>query len=118
MSLKDEVVGLSIAVIPTLILAVLLSGCSSAPRVADRPQYCYTSQTIQLEDGSKVSSKTTVECTDDQIKKLVLPRAGIASNCGQYTYYVTLKNKPVKQTGLACEKYDGNWEIIPNNTTR
>ena len=73
MTVKDELRGVSLAVVPTLILACVLalSGCSSAPVVkAQKPQYCYTSQTIQTENRSEVNSKTTLECTDDQIKRL------------------------------------------------
>ena len=66
---------LAIAVVPTFLLAcvIALTGCSSSPKVqAQKPQYCYTSQTIVAQNGERVESKTVVECTDDQFKRLLL----------------------------------------------
>ena len=72
-----------------LIIAVttvaLLAGCGSAPKTqAQKPQYCYTNQTIVTQNGDRVNSRTTVECSDDQVKRLTVARVGIGSNCGYF----------------------------------
>lgn len=94
-------------------IIVLLSGCSSAPKVqAQKPQYCHTSQTILLKNGEKVDSATLVECTDDQIKRLAESRLGMARNCGEFTYRMMIGNTNVQRKGISCQKPDGSWEII------
>ena len=106
---------LAIAVVPTLLLAsvMALTGCSSAPKVqAQKPQYCYTSQTIQTQNGERVDSRTTVECTDDQIKRLAEVRLGMAANCGEFTYYMRQGSYDVERKGISCQKPDGSWEIV------
>ena len=103
------------------LIAILLSlavvGCSSAPVGPAKP-YCYTAQEIRTKNGTTVSSETVLQCTDDPVEKVTIKRAGVAKNCGEYTYYVTLNGKSVQQRGLACEKFNGSWEIIPNYSAR
>lgn len=103
------------------LVAVLLSlavvGCSSAPVGPAKP-YCYTAQEIRTKNGATVSSETLLQCTDDPLEKVTIKRAGVAKNCGEYTYYVTLNGKSVPQRGLACEKFNGSWEVIPNYSAR
>ncbi len=104
------------AVIILLFLIVALTGCSSAPKIqAQKPQYCHTSQEILLKNGQKVESATLVECTDDQVKRLTANRLGMASNCGEFTYWTKIGNHNVERKGISCQKLDGSWEII--NTT-
>ena len=110
---------LAIAVVPTLLLAsvMALTGCSSAPKVqAQKPQYCYTSQTIQTQNGERVDSRTTVECTDDQIKRLFEVKSGMAPKCGEFLYWMNLGGRDVQRKGVSCQKMDGGWEIV--NTGR
>ncbi len=100
-------------VIVGLGLVVALTGCSSAPKkVAQKPQYCHTSQTILTKNGEKVESQTLVECTDDQIKKLFQVRSGMAPNCGEFTYWMNLGGRDVQRKGVSCQKPDGSWEIV------
>lgn len=101
------------AVIILLFLLISLVGCSSAPKVqAQKPQYCYTSQTIETRNKSEVNSKTTVECTDDQIKRLAEVRLGMAANCGEFLYWTKQGNYDVQRKGISCQKPDGSWEIV------
>ena len=101
------------AIIFMLIVIACLSGCSSTPKVqAQKPQYCHTEQTIQTKNGEKVTSTTTVECTDDQIKRLTAKRMGLAPNCGEFTYWMQIGGKNVQRTGISCQKLDGSWEIV------
>lgn len=91
----------------------VLAGCSSSPKVsANKPQYCYTSQTIQTQNGEKVDSRTTVECTDDQIKRLFEVKSGMAPNCGEFLYWMNLGGRDVQRKGISCQKPDGSWEIV------
>jgi hypothetical protein len=118
MNVKDEFMGLSIAVVPTLALSCImaLAGCSSAPKVqAQKPQYCHTSQTIKTQNGEKVNSETTLECTDDQIKRVAEKRLGLSPYCGEFTYWTKLGGNDVQRKGISCQKPDGSWEIV--NTT-
>jgi hypothetical protein len=103
-----------------IVLAALaglaLVGCSSVPKVvAEKPQYCSTSQTIVTQNNETVNSQTMIECTDDQIKRLTVNRMGLAPNCGEFTYWTRIGNKDVQRKGISCQKLDGSWEII--NTT-
>lgn len=100
-----------------LLLSVIVAGCSSQPVGPAKP-YCYTAQEIKTKNGSTVSSETLLKCTDDPIEKVTIKRAGVAKNCGEYTYYVTLNGKSVPQRGLACEKFNGSWEVIANYADR
>lgn len=93
--------------------AVALVGCSSAPKVAaKKPQYCHTSQTIVKENGDTVNSTTTVECTDDDIKRLFQAKSGMAPNCGTFTYWMRIGGNDVQRKGISCQKPDGSWEVV------
>jgi hypothetical protein len=115
MKLKEELFALSVAVVPTLTLACImaLTGCSSAPKVmAEKPQYCYTSQTIRTQNGERVESQTEVECTDDQVKRLTAKRIGLSPNCGEFQYWMQIGGRDVQRKGISCQKLDGSWEIV------
>ena len=95
------------------ILAVSLVGCSSSPKVsANKPQYCYTNQTIVTENGERVNSRTTVECSDDQVKRLTVARVGIGSNCGYFNGWMKKGGTDVQYRALSCQLPDGSWEIV------
>jgi len=102
-----------LSILFVLLILVFLTGCSSTPRaVAEKPQYCYTSQTIQTKNGEKVESKTLVECTDDQIKRLSAPRLGMADHCGTYTYNIMLSGRYVQRKGISCQVLNERGEVI------
>lgn len=96
-----------------VLIAIALTGCSSSPKVvAQKPQYCYTSQKIVTEDKEVVSSRTEVDCTDDQIKRLAVARIGMAPNCGEFTYWMNIGGSNVQRKGISCQKLDGSWEVV------
>ena len=66
-------------IIAMVVVISLLSGCSSAPQKT--AQFCNTSKTIEVKDGSAVSSKTTVRCSDDFIERHVPARIGVDHGC-------------------------------------
>jgi hypothetical protein len=89
-----------------------LYGCGSAsPKQVS--QFCHTSKTIEVGNGSAVASKTIVSCSDDPVERIVMKRTGIASDCGEYRYVMNLNGKPVERRNYACKKWDGTWEIVP-----
>lgn len=105
-------IGLALAV-------VAIAGCSSNPKLAASEQFCdlKTVTNVQRDSAGGIIGQKTSEvmvCSDNKIERMAIKKAGIAQNCGEYTYYVTLNNRAVQQRGLACEKFNGNWEIIPN----
>jgi len=96
-----------------IMVAALMVGCSSAPKVsAKKPQYCHTSQTITTENKATVNSQTVVECTDDQIKRLTATRAGLSASCGEFTYWMQIGGNNVQRKGISCQRPDGSWEIV------
>ena len=100
-----------------LIIAVttvaILAGCGSAPKTqAQKPQYCYTNQTIVTQNGDRVNSRTTVECSDDQVKRLTVARVGIGSNCGYFNGWMKKGGTDVQYRALSCQLPDGSWEIV------
>jgi type IV pilus biogenesis protein CpaD/CtpE len=106
---------LAISVVPTLLLACVLAltGCSSTPKVqAQKPQYCYTSQTIVTTNGERVNSRTQVECTDDQVKRLTVARVGIGSNCGYFNGWMKKGGRDVQYRAISCQLPDGSWEVV------
>ena len=63
-----------------LAVGVFLVGCSSTPpkKVSN---FCNTSQTIEVQNGRQVDSKTVVKCSDDFIERHVPAKAGVDRNC-------------------------------------
>lgn len=97
----------------------LLSGCSSSPRRPPSEQFCdLRSETVATRDsqGNILSQRTkeVMVCSDNQVDRLVIKKAGIAENCGEYVYYINLNGKAVPQRGIACQKFDGRWEVVHN----
>jgi len=95
--------------------AYLLTACASTkePIVqAEKPQYCHTTEQIVVENGEKIDSITTVECTDDNIKRLFQVKSGMSPNCGEYTYWMKIGGQDVQRKGVSCQKPDGTWEIV------
>jgi surface antigen len=95
-------------------LGAVLAGCSTTQQVAvdHTPQYCHTDQQIVLQDGSTVFSATKVNCTDNQITRVKQHQAGLANNCGRFTYHMNIGGKVVTKQGISCQRIDGTWEII------
>ena len=60
----------------------LLTACSGkqVKLASSEPQYCYTDETIQVENGQTVNSKTTLNCTDKPRVEHFVKDTGIAKN--------------------------------------
>jgi hypothetical protein len=61
----------------------LLTACSGKQvhLASFEPQYCYTDEKIQIENGQNVNSKTTVQCSDKPRVEHIVKDAGLASDC-------------------------------------
>ena len=99
-------------VIILLFLVIALAGCSSTKVVAEKPQYCHTSQTIQTKNGERVESQTIVECTDDQFKRLTAVRMGMADHCGISNRTVQSGGKLVNIQVKSCQILDHNGNVV------
>jgi type IV pilus biogenesis protein CpaD/CtpE len=96
-----------------ILAALALTACSSSPKVvAQKPQYCHTSQSIAVQNGKTVDSVTLVECTDDQVKRVTTARLGMSKNCGYFTGWMKKGNQDVQYRAISCQLPDGSWEIV------
>lgn len=94
-------------------IILLLAGCSSAPKVvAQKPQYCHTSQTIKTVNKETVNSETTLDCTDDQFKRLTSVRMGLSDNCGITNKTVSVGGRLVDIQVKSCQILDRNGNVI------
>jgi uncharacterized protein YceK len=92
---------------------IVLSGCSSAPKkVAQKPQYCHTSQTIKTQNGERVNSETLVECTDDQFKRLTSVKMGLSDHCGIAYRTINVGGKLVEYEIPSCQILDRRGNVI------
>jgi hypothetical protein len=89
-----------------------LVGCSSTKVVAEKPQYCYTNQTIITKDGERVESVAVIECTDDQFKRLTAVRMGMADHCGISNRTVQSGGKLVNVQLKSCQILDHNGNVV------
>ena len=103
-----------------LIGSIALSGCTTyTPRASIPDQYCdLKSETVTVKDKKgRVVDGNTVEvmkCNDNKVDRLFHAQSGMAQDCGEYKYFITLNNRPVERRGYACKKYDGTWEVVPH----
>lgn len=92
---------------------VLLSGCSSAPKLAGSDsQYCYNNKTITVKNGKDVSSESVTTCSDDRIGKLVDVRAGLAKGCNYVVLNIRKGHDYVPRKIIACKDLDGDTSIL------
>tara|TARA_B100000902_G_scaffold283353_1_gene269326 strand:- start:578 stop:898 length:321 start_codon:yes stop_codon:yes gene_type:complete len=93
--------------------ALALVGCSSTSQlVVDKGQYCYTTSTTSLKDGTTSSSQVLVECTDKPGVEFVTGKDG--SRCGWARQSYTLKGQRHTSHTMACMLQDGSWTYVPN----
>ena len=96
------------------LMACILAGCSSSPKQVSQAPYCYTYQDVRVKDGERVASDTRLQCSDNPIDRMVIRNYGIAPECGEYKYLMTLKGRVVERRGYACQKLDGTYEVVPH----
>ena len=103
-----------------VISAVLLVGCSSAPKksrlISD--QYCHTSQVIETQDKQNVSSRTVTKCSDDPSDKYIPVRMGLAANCEIIYTDNNFGGRLVRERHNVCQKNSGEYIIIDSRSLR
>jgi hypothetical protein len=89
-------------IIVALFVLVALVGCSTAPTgYKPTAQFCYTKKTVEVVDGSNVSSKTVVECDDSPIGQVAKTQPGIdRERCREYLGH---QIGEVRFKGVTCE---------------
>lgn len=99
-------------------VVLALTACSSTRPVQQANQFCdLKSDTVSIKENGRVTDERTVDrmiCSDNKVERLFHAQSGIASECGEYEYNITLNNKLVKRVGYACKKFNGTWEIVPH----
>jgi hypothetical protein len=92
----------------------LLTACAGkqAQLASSEPQYCYTDETIQVENGQTVNSKTTLDCTDKPRVEHFVKDTGIAKNCRPYQQTVSIKGRYKNVQGFLCQFADGSWQAV------
>ena len=101
-----------------LVLTFALLFGLSAPAEAGGPwddQYCdieLTTIRVVDQNDNIIEEKTEekVVCSDGV--KDFLHESGIAKSCQIYTWYITLGNVRTEQRAIACEKMNGEYEIV------
>lgn len=101
-----------------IVCAIGLAACSTSKPLKTSEQFCdLKSDTVQIRKNGVVVEEKTVErmiCNDNKVSRLFHAQSGIAHDCGEYKYRITLRGQPVERLGYACQKYDGTWEIVPH----
>jgi len=92
---------------------VLITGCSSTPQVSvERDQYCYTDQTI-VNDNGTVNSQTTLECSDNPLKRAKL--VGVdEKNCRRWQRQDVVNGRVKTYGGYICRDEKNNWRPLSN----
>jgi len=101
-----------------VICSVSLTACTTYTPRAQSEQYCdLKTETVSIKKNGRVVGEETVEvmkCNDNKVDRLFHAQSGMAQNCGEYKYFISLQNRPVERRGYACQKYDGTWEVVPH----
>jgi hypothetical protein len=90
----------------------LLAGCSSTPAttVAQEP-YCYTNETVDIENNATVNSSTRLECSDDPLKRAKL--VGVdPKNCRPWQRQDIVNGRVKTYGGYICRDEKNNWRPL------
>lgn len=99
----------------SLLTVSFLGGCSSSKQVDlayDEPQYCYTDETITIDNDHSVDTNTTISCTDKPRVEHFLKTSGVAKNCRPYKSRVNIRGNYKNVQGFLCQMPDGTWQAV------
>lgn len=96
----------------SLLATSILGGCSSTTQVTDTAQYCYTTENINVTDGTTVNSQTKVECSDKPRVEHFVKKQGIADECREYKQLVSINGREKIIKGFLCKFPDGSWQAV------
>ena len=104
---------IALALLTLVIVFTYINKASAGGPWSD--QYCnIDTTTIKVVDqNGKIIDERTEEkvvCSDGV--KDFLHESGIAKSCQIYTWYITLGNVRTEQRAIACEKMNGEYEIV------
>jgi len=90
----------------------LLVGCSSTPSMnPDAPQYCETTEQIDVVNGHTVSSKVRLDCSDSPAKRAKL--VGVdPKTCRPWQKKVMFNGTTKELHGYLCKDENGNWRPL------
>lgn len=95
-----------------LLLITSIAGCSSNPTVnPDTPQYCETSEQIDVVNGKTVNSKVTLNCSDSPSKRAKL--VGVdPKRCRSWEKQIEINGTTKVLYGYLCRDENGNWRPL------
>lgn len=95
----------------TLTSLILLGGCSSTPTPNPDPvQYCYTEETIDLNNNT-VNSSTKVQCSDEPTKRAKY--VGVdPSSCRSWNKKIVVGGRTKEVYGFLCKDENGTWRPL------
>lgn len=89
-----------------------LGGCSSTPQPNPDPQpYCYTEQSIDIENNRSVDSRTSVRCSDDPAKRAKYVGVDPAT-CRSYQKRIVIRGNTKDIHGFLCKDENGNFRPL------
>jgi len=97
----------------SLTLLTSLAGCSSTPAHPnpDVAQYCYTEETVDINNGQTVNSNTKVQCSDEPFKRAKY--VGVdPKNCRSWESSYVHNGYKKTVYGFLCKDANGNWRPI------
>jgi len=91
---------------------VVLAGCSSTTKtVVQQEPYCYTDQTIQQSSDGTTNSSSTIECSDNPLKRAKL--VGVdPKNCRPWQRQDVVNGRVKTYGGYICRDEKNNWRPL------
>ena len=91
----------------------LVAGCSSTGNQPnpDLAQYCYTEETVDIRNNSRVDSSTRVRCSDDPAKRAKYVGVDPAT-CRSYNKRVVIRGNTKEIHGFLCRDENGNFRPL------
>ena len=95
-----------------LISIVVLAGCGSTTKtVVQQEPYCYTDQTIQQSSDGTTNSSSTIECSDNPLKRAKL--VGVdPKNCRPWQRQDVVNGRIKTYGGYICRDEKNNWRPL------
>lgn len=94
-----------------LLAGVMLGGCSSTPTPnPDAMQYCYTEETVDIQNNN-INSSTLVQCSDDPAKRAKY--VGVdPKSCRSWNRTINTGGRTKEVYGFLCKDENGNFRPL------
>jgi hypothetical protein len=90
-----------------VLITLSLAACSTASKVAQGPEACYTTSISRASTNGNTSGDTVVECSDKP--GYWHKQAGVAKQCRPFITKVDIKGREKNVQGYMCQHPDGVW---------